>query len=253
MGTLSLKYKRGKDQVDFLTKRDYAKFGVSILGIGDVSNEGVIRQSASAIFDLEGFTDFCNQIDPHLVVPEFLKGFLTWLFDILADEFTMEKTENEVKMWCQLPFFAKFMGDGVLFLWDTKGMDKKDLSNLVVSLYEVCQSYQTKFLPGAQMNFAKPPKRLRCGIARGQVVALGDGRDYVGACINVASRIQKLSNLSFAFSRRGFDLATFGKDWKNDFLLVQAPIRGIGDKDPVYVVRSEFEALSPEYENMFEV
>ena len=240
-------------EFDVLSTTEFEKFNPSLLDIGDLAKEGTITHSVAAIFDLEGFTDFCNQIDPHLVVPDFLRNFQMWLFQKLSSELTHSKNEQELRLWCRLPFFAKFLGDGVLFIWDTSQFDaKEDLGSLVVSLYEVCHGYTDEYLPKATRMFAKPPKRLRCGIARGQVISIGDGRDYVGACINVAARLQKLASLSFAFSRRGFDLEThFNKDWLNVFTLVQTNIRGIGDRDLVYVVREELDTMPSDQRALF--
>jgi len=79
------------------------------------------------------------------------------------------------------------------------------------------------------------------------VVSVGDGRDFVGACINVSSRIQKLGHFSFAFSRRGFALdKCFSSERANSYQLIKTPIRGVGDEELVYVSRGELEALSPE-------
>jgi hypothetical protein len=59
--------------------------------------------------------------------------------------------------------------------------------------------------------------------------------------------------LSFAFSRRGFDLETqFDKDWWAEFVLVRTNIRGVGERDLVYVVRNELEVLTKEQRALFE-
>lgn len=240
----NIKYEK-LNEFDALSQEIFDTFNPSILEIGKLENEGKLTQGVAAVFDLEEFTEFCNQIDPHLVVPEFLHDFFTWLFKTLAQEFKHSISNEKILLWCRLPFFAKFTGDGVLFLWDTSEMTQEDLGNLVATLYAVCESYKNQFIKDADKKFAKVPLRLRCGIARGQIIAIGDGRDFVGACINVASRLQKLGNLSFAFSKRGFDLEKqFKESWKNTFILVQAKVRGIGEKDRVYVLRSEYEHLS---------
>src|SRR4029077_11901818 len=62
------------------------------------------------------------------------------------------------------------------------------------------------FLSKLRSTMVDPPPVLRCGIARGTVFCVGDGEDYVGSCINMAARLQRLQGISFAFNRRGFDL-----------------------------------------------
>ena len=191
-----------------LSKKDFASFNPQVLGLGDISRDGEYVQALAAVFDLEGFTSFSNQVDSHLVIPEFLQRFLDWLFAELAENFREGETQRTVTVWGNLPFFAKFLGDGILFLWDTgEIMYQADISNIVFILHEINCAYATDFLPDIKKHVSKPPPKLRGGVARGQVISVGDGNDYVGSCINIAARLQKLGQLSFAISRRGFDQA----------------------------------------------
>ena len=244
MSTLHLKYKRIAHRkigtAQELPKSAFASFNPSILGLGKISREAEYQEALAAIFDLEGFTTFCSQIDPHLVVPEYLEQLLTWLFDAISKEFKLEETTDEILLWSPLPFFAKFLGDGVLFLWNTKGMHAKDIGNIVASLLSICRSYRGQFFTEARGNFVRVPPRLRCGIARGQVVAVGEKADFVGPCINMAARLQKLGTYSFAFSRRGFDLdRNFEKGWKKEFSTQNVDVRGVGEDELVYVLNEE--------------
>ena len=253
MPTLKVIYGE-RDGYATLSNRQVLKvFSPDMLGIGDLSEEGNHEDAFACVFDLQGFTDFCNQIDPHLVVPEFLAEFFDWLFHVLRKEFIQSEEGDEVTLWCQLPFFAKFLGDGVLFLWRTHQMNHIGMGSLVTSLYQVCKSY-ADFRFRMRRRMSKVPEQLRCGIARGQVVSLGGQNDYAGACINVASRLQKLGLLSFAFSRRGLDVERcFDVDsgWREHFLLVRARIRGIGDEEPVYIVKKQYDRLPLEEKEMF--
>ena len=84
-------------------------------------------------------------------------------------------------------------------------------------------------------------------MARGQVISVGDGSDFVGSCINAAARLQKLGATSFAFSRRGFDpRASFDESWWDDFATKRVTLRGIGEDEVVVILRREFEALPAE-------
>ena len=187
-----------------LAASEMERFNPSLLEIGDVSAEGRYKDALAAIFDLEGFTSFCNQIDPYLVIPDFLEAFLSWIFSAIAKGSTASTKEGFSHLHCRLPFFAKFLGDGVLFLWDTSDMSTAQIGNAVVLLRSVCGGYRTKFLKEQGKQFVRVPVRLRCGVARGQVTSICEGRDFVGPCINSAARLQKLGQLGFAFSGRGF-------------------------------------------------
>lgn len=246
MATLKLKYDHekmagGKRYVATIDSKSFASFNPLLLGLGDISKDADSYQALAAMFDLEGFTDFANQIDPHLVIPEYLSSFLHWLFDSISAEVRSGEKDEKVFLWCPLPFFAKFMGDGVLLLWDTTSLTPIHLGNLVTSLRNICVNYQLEFLPQIRKVVSKPPSRLRCGIARGQVVSIGNGNDFVGGCINVAARVQKLGQFSFAFSKRGFTLEkNFPGTSDEKFQLIETAIRGVGEKELVYVLKEEF-------------
>ena len=65
--------------------------------------------------------------------------------------------------------------------------------------------------------------------------------------MNVAARLQKLSTLSFAISRRGFDLSEspdYEGSLRSFLVLKQTAVRSVGTEELVYVRRDEFNALS---------
>ena len=263
MGVLKLKYKpvvttdKGGEKSNFnsLSLADFERFNPSILGLGDISKDGSTVNALAAIFDLEGFTSFCNQMEPHLVIPEFLSRFLDWIFGEISKHFTEGRTEELVRVWGSLPFFAKFMGDGILFLWDTDySVGLSGISNIVAALMFVRDSYVSEFLPSIKGKFVRPPEKLRCGIARGQIISIGNGNDFIGPCINMASRLQNIGEISFAFSRRGFNPdASFGGkgSWRKHFVLKRIDIRGLGEDELIFVDRKEFENLSSESKERF--
>ncbi len=238
-----------------LNREEFALFNPGVLGLGDIARDGKYVQALAAFFDLEGFTDFCGQVDSHLVIPEFLTRYLTWLFRALADEFREGEDGDTVRLWGCLPFFAKFLGDGILFLWATeecRGLPGK--VNIVQSLLAVTNAYTSRFLPDIRRAVSGPPGRLRCGIALGQIIAIGGGADYVGSSINVAARLQKMGSFSFAVSRRGFDLdesPDADGSLRSYLTLKRTAIRSIGRQELVYVRKDEFAALRPEDQREF--
>ncbi|MBA4387300.1 MAG: hypothetical protein C0404_04920 [Verrucomicrobia bacterium] len=248
MGLINLDYSLLKVQAKFkhlaLTKSEFERFNTSLLGLGDISREGKHMDALAAIFDLEGFTSFCNQMDPQLVVPEYLDQMLQWLFFRISRDFVREQKDDVFILWGKFPFFAKFLGDGIIFLWDTQGLGQASLGNIVVNLNKACSAYAAEFLPRISKNFSKVPTRLRCGIARGEVIAIGGGRDFVGSCINLASRLQKLGQLSFAFAKKGFNLEEgFSTAWQAEFVVKRSVIRGLEQDELIVVHKKEFMAL----------
>ncbi len=262
MGNIKLTYKSvpadpkkyGKGfALNSLSLEDFDKFNPDVLGLGDITNDGKYTNALSVFLDLEGFTDFCNQVDSHLVIPEFLTKYLKWIFDSIADRFTEGIYKNHVKIWGSLPFYAKFLGDGILFLWDTDNSGGMvGLQNIILHLKELTDNYVNKFLPSMKKQVSKPPKRLRCGISRGQIISVGDSEDYVGSCINMAARLQKVSHLSFAVSRRGFNFSRYNThDIAKLLILKKFPIRGIGTDELIYIRKDEFKTLSKKEKELF--
>jgi len=117
-----------------------------------------------------------------------------------------------------------------------------------------CTDYETRFLPSLKQLVSMPPPNLRCGMAQGQVTSIADGRDFVGLCINIASRLQKLADgsFSFAFTQKGLEPEE-GIDWYEgwDFRLIKIPMRGISKDELVYVPNSEFRKLSKDLKRAY--
>ena len=102
-------------------------------GWGDLKAESEAHGSIAAMFDLEGFTTFCKQTDPHLSVPLYLSNFLNWIFGEIRKETIKDEHEKGYFLWHALPFLVKFMGDGVLVLWNTKNISAIGQHNLILS------------------------------------------------------------------------------------------------------------------------
>jgi len=235
-----------------LTGEEFDKFNPAALDLGDISLPSSQVEALAAMFDLSGFTTFCSQVDPHLAVPEYLNRFLSWLFDEIRKGLLRESKEDEKVLWASLPFLAKFTGDGVLFLWDTKNMGGAEICNVITSLWEICGNYACEFYPMIRKTVVQPPKLLRCGISRGMVFSVGNGEDYVGPCINIAARLQKLSLLTFCVSRRGFDIEKhMPEETAAKYVLKSVALRGIGDDELVWVRKEEYDGLKDEDKALF--
>ena len=237
----------------FMTGSTYDRFNPKVLGLGDVSAPSVPTESLAVMFDLGGFTEFCNQSDPHLAVPDFMGKFLNWLFEEIKNQATHGKHVDGITMWTRLPFFAKFTGDGVLFLWNVEKLELPYILNIASHAWNVTVSYRTNLYPQVSRDLSSTPSVLRVGLSRGRVYSVGNGTDFVGPCINIAARLQKMvPGLTFACSRRGIDASRFPEhSIHRDCTLKKVAIRGIGDDERVYVDRDEFEALSPDDQKAF--
>ena len=231
-----------------LTRAAFERFNPSILGLGELTSAAAATDAIAAVFDLEGFTNFCKQIEPHLSVPVFLRQFLDWMMNQMKAEMLHKEYPEGVSLWGPLPFFVKFMGDGLLVLWNVSRPDENARRNIIVTGREICLRYSSEFYPQLDAQVSDPPAVLRCGLARGTVYSVGNGNDFVGSCINMASRLQKLPGITFAFNRRGIyiDDAAAVDFFKINIVVKKVSVRGIGENELVCVLKNEFDEMSPE-------
>jgi class 3 adenylate cyclase len=235
-----------------LDNETLAEFNPAVLGLGDISVPSREIDAIAAVFDLAGFTRFCNHVDPHLAVPRYLSAFLEWIFERVKIGLTERSYADRKALWAELPFMAKFLGDGVLLLWNTRSMDDARVCSIVTTLYDICYEYRHQFYKEMSLVVDSPPSILRCGLARGRVFSVGNGRDYIGHCINTASRLQKLSLLTFCFPSRGFNVQGYMREsHRHLFLPKRASIRGVGENELVWVLGDEFNRLPERFQGLF--
>jgi len=245
--------KEGKKYVNILKKEVFDQFNPSLLGLGDIKKPSIATNAICAIYDLGGFTNFCKQIDPQLSISLYLSGFLNWIFQAIRKEAVHLNFEEGVKLYHALPFYMKFIGDGLLILWDTSDMSPIAQHNLIVTQYFICTRYLSEFLPGMKKKVCDPPDSLRCGMTKGTIYSVGDGNDFVGPCINLAARIQKLPGVIFAFARRGFDPESEWKDAKylKEIKIKKVAIRGLGYEELIYIRKADFKKMSKDDQNLY--
>ncbi len=236
----------------FLRADAFERFDPSILGLGDVGKPSSATDAICAVFDLGGFTTFAGQVEPHLAIPEFMSSFLTWLFGTLRSQSLLTTTPDGVILYTRLPFYAKFMGDGVLFLWDTRGIEETAAFNIAITCWNICTAYRNEFVPRVRKDVTDPPDILRVGLARGRVFSIGDGSDFVGPCINIAARLQKIARgTTICFTRLGFNAEKYASEAsKKSLILKKVLVRGVGHQ-LVYLSKSEFGSLDADDMKLF--
>lgn len=167
--------------------------------------EGTASQPQSALallFDLEGFSQFFSQPDVQDYVPKFLNRIFDCI-SVCIDGGTAYWKGKESRMplpGVAKPAHVKFLGDGALYLWNTGEepgcLDETTKIYLLNRLWNL-QSNFGVVLKAARddVPVADVPRRIRFGFAQGTVYRLGyagDGgeSEYIGYCINLASRLQ---------------------------------------------------------------
>src|SRR5690348_9359906 len=78
-----------------LKRSRFDQFNTSLLGLGNLTAPSKEFDAVAAVFDLGGFTRFCNQIDPQLAISEYLSSFLDWLFDAIKTQAAIPVDEDK--------------------------------------------------------------------------------------------------------------------------------------------------------------
>lgn len=126
-------YARKSSEKDryWLRRSFFEKFDPGFIGLTDLAKNKETFEGLAVILDLKDFTGFCDQRDPHHEVPAFLGKFLRWLFQRIRQELLDTNEGDEVVLWSHLPIFGKFLGDGILFLWDVTDISPEARRNLI--------------------------------------------------------------------------------------------------------------------------
>ena len=233
----------------------FSQFGTPLLGLGDITRRATTTDAIAAIFDLQGFSNFCKQLDPQLAVPIFLNEFLAWLMDQIREQMAQTRFSEGITLHCPLPFFVKFMGDGLLVLWDASEASEAGRRNMIISCWTICRNYVSRFHKEISQKVLDAPPVLRCGIARGVVYSVGHDKDYVGSCINMAAKIQKLPGATFAFDPRGFalDQESIVDFFKTKVLTARTAVQGIGENELVGMLKDEYERMAAAEKRQFAI
>jgi len=144
-----------------------------------------------AIFDVEGFTKFFNKIpiNKNIVTSSFINGLLNWFHYNFHEVFRFS------------PVFGKFLGDGILMIWETARQDMPDkvITGLMNHCWNMVYSCETKYVPEFVKKIGKRwrieyPTKLKVGLSLGHAVKYtrrGKVSDYISESINIASRLVK--------------------------------------------------------------
>lgn len=214
------------------------------------------REAIVVILDLEGFSNFLTQPDVHMHAPSLLNHIFAslqeWFSPGRPSWFPRGVQKGRDDLSIPEPTFAKFLGDGAIFLWVAESDEEVLDANLRSRVMACFWSYKNAFreiLSGAtdELPITELPKSIRFGIARGTVYGLcAPGSktpiDYIGHCINLAARLQGYcKDLGFIASARITMKASDAekRGWKK---VLAKELRGM-KPELVWVDESEFDDL----------
>jgi class 3 adenylate cyclase len=215
---------------------------------------GRLQHAIVLIADLEGFSAFCNIPDAQLYAARFLNcvgealnicirgGNAYWI--------PPEQWRKRHQLPLPAPTHQKFLGDGALFLWvgsQHHGLSTRQLTSLCNRLWNLQEWFEAvREKAAATIPIADLPRRIRFGLAGGMVTELvrtdNGQKEYVGSCMNLASRLQKYCpRLAFiASDRAGIPSAKLRKySYRR---VIATAIRGFPN-EVVFVDKDGFEAI----------
>jgi len=214
------------------------------------------------IFDLEGFSKFFSQPDVHYYVPRFLNHIFRNL-DAVIYGGKADWEGEPVEPMDTLPIHKKYLGDGALLVWTFPGEVKDFVNdNGFVGFLNRIWNYKNSFQEviracREEVPLAEVPSKIRFGLAAGSIYELTrddspNEKEYVGYCINLASRLQSYcKELGFIASAK---LEVSVNDLsENGYKRVIAKNLVGFPREIVIVDKKEFEALDPKIrEELFE-
>jgi len=157
----------------------------------------------SMIFDISGFTNFFNKPDIHHYMTEYINHIIECVEITIwgGDNYWME-TERDYETLNELPlkpFMRKFLGDGMLYVWEDNEERLLSDKDFKVQLINRLYNLQLHF---AEVNrrlqedipIGDLPEKIKFGLAQGSIFKLLDSNgneDCIGPCVNLASRLVK--------------------------------------------------------------
>jgi class 3 adenylate cyclase len=154
-----------------------------------------IADAFALIYDLEAFSQFANQPDAARYVPRVLNIVASVFTDAIAGGLLWWEHTSEDYSWPPVAGLLqrKFLGDGELLIFENAAEPN------VVHFLNRFFNIQNFYGPIRERieeiaPFSILPTGIRIGIARGSLYELvaeqGKTREYIGVCINLASRLQ---------------------------------------------------------------
>lgn len=229
--------------------KTFGKFG------GFKAHASRAQNGIAVMFDLEGFSKFFNQPDVHEYIPVYLNKVIDAVETcFFGGELYWEVESKPLLPLHFLPIHRKFLGDGMLYVWSLAGVTDNSSATLVTLLCNRLWNLKNSFdALNRACSEAVPlldlPPRIRFGVARGTIYELSveksSSKEYIGFCINLASRLQAYcGRLGFIASARlsvkESDLA------KNEYIKVVATkIKGF-PKEIVIVDKDEYADIPPD-------
>lgn len=165
------------------------------------------------VFDISGFTKFFNKPDIHYYMTEYINQIIDCVEINIwgGTDFWTEAVAEEMPALKIKPFMRKFLGDGMLYVWEDtedKILLKPDFKITLINRLWNLQLHFSKINKKLIENIpvGDLPGTIKFGIAQGTIFKLIENNgavDCIGPCINLASRLVKYcQEINFIASAR---------------------------------------------------
>ena len=184
--------------------------------MADISRTSFFNLTASPpelglvlMFDLDGFSKFFSQPDVHLYVPKYINRIFEAMSIVIYGGVSYWKDNEKLHPFIE-PAQWKYMGDGALYIWTLKDIEQsnKDILFFINKLWNIKNYFHNIIQRCSEdVPVVDFPKRIRFGLAAGSIYKLtytqSSAVEYIGYCINLASRLQSYCReLGFIASAR---------------------------------------------------
>lgn len=205
------------------------------------------------VFDISGFTNFYNKPDIHYYMTDYINHIIECVeVNIWGGDDYWGDDKSKASPLKQVPSLRKFLGDGMLYVWE-------DSEDRLISGSLTLKNNLINRLWNLQNNFSEINKKLRdnvpvgdqpqtvkFGIAQGSIFKLEetDGTvDYIGPCINLASRLVKYCpEINFIASAR-LNLTKEVLDRDGYFKIIAKELRSF-ENEIVIIDKTDYEEVS---------
>jgi class 3 adenylate cyclase len=159
---------------------------------------------------MEGFSKFFYQPDAQVYVSKYLNRIFESMSIVINGGKAYWEPEKTEHTPLARPAHEKFLGDGAMYLWLQESGPQPPLRTvaLINRLWNMRKWFGRIVEACADdVPVVNIPRRIRMGLAGGPVYELataeGQDREYIGYCINLASRLQRYCpDLGFIVSAR---------------------------------------------------
>jgi len=135
---------------------------------------GLPCEVLAAVIDMRGFSGFCEQ--PNIESP-YTCGIMTAFYAMVRNGFKRYP-----------PDLVKFLGDGVLAVWQTDSKDRQiAIETCIEGLTQMPMAWR-QIIKGPEFSHGAP-EALGSGVAFGLASKITIDNDYIGRPINLASRL----------------------------------------------------------------